>query len=214
MNFLGDIADDPDRSHIISQSELMLREGTSVSKGMNIRYDDRPSLFLMSVASHAEHLDPHTGLVVYDGHDATSAGKDRKKVDQPMYKEEGILSDNGKFFKEANAFKDGKREALEIQVYEWLDAGVWYDKGLFSLVDAQYVEEAGRKVFKFSLLPKGDLADLYGIERMIALPDKLAAWQASRGACSICGSELALHFIKDAEGCRLVCQTHTEKGSS
>lgn len=206
--FLGDISENPDRSHVVSHGEMALREGYSPSKGMNIRSDGRPSLFLMSVAAHPQYWDSASGVMIYDGHDATNAGKNRKKIDQPMYKEEGILSDNGRFFKAAESFKAGSREVLEIQVYEWLDSGVWFDKGLFLLVGAQYLEEGGRNVFKFHLKPVGDLATPYGIERMIPLQEKLDAWRESRGACAICGTGLALRFVRTAAGARFACFRH------
>ena len=209
MSLLGDTTSDPYVSHIISHSEMARREGNNSQKGMNIRYDDRPSVFLMSTASHTENSDAARGLLIYSGHDSTSAGAKKKQVDQPMYKEEGVLSDNGKFYKEAMAFKDGARDALEIQVYEWLDAGVWYDKGFFELFDATYLEEGGRKVFQFFLKPTGDLTDTYGIERMISNVDKQDAYERNHGACALCGATLGLHCISSLSGCQLLCSVHT-----
>ena len=213
MNFLGDIGNNPYVSHIISHNEMARREGMNSQKGMNIRYDGRPSVFLMSTASHAEVWDQVHNLLIYDGHDATTAGAAKKTIDQPMYKEEGILSDNGKFYKEALAFKDGKREVMHIQVYDWLDSGVWYDKGLFDLVDATYLDEGGRKVFKFFLKPIGDLTDKYGIERMIPLKEKQEIYERNHGACALCGATLGLHFARVPSGYQLFCAIHSSSAT-
>lgn len=213
MSLLGDIGDETERSHILSHSEMARREGNNSQKGMNTRYDSKPSVFLMSTASHTESWDTERGLLIYSGHDATSAGAAKKRVDQPMYKEEGILSDNGKFYKEAMAFKDGTRDAMHIQVYEWIDAGVWYDKGLFELVDATYLDDGARKAFKFFLKPIGDLADSYGIERMITGADKEAAWQHTQGACMLCGATIGLSFARTPSGYQLFCTTHASSAT-
>ena len=209
MSLLGDIGNDSYTSHILSHNEMARREGMNSQKGMNIRYDGRPSVFLISTASHAEAWEAQRNLLIYDGHDATTAGAAKWSIDQPMYKEEGILSDNGKFYKEAMAAKDGKREVMQIQVYEWLAAGVWYDKGLFELVDATYLDQDGRKVFKFFLKPIGDLTDTYGIERMISNLDKQDAYERNNGACALCGATLGLRFISSLSGCQLLCSVHT-----
>ena len=202
---------------------------------MNYRADgNRLSVFLMSSRPNAPYKDQWLAdqqLLVYEGHDASANGADRKKIDQPMHRDSGRLSDNGKFYKEAEAYKDGKRPSpLQIQVYEKLDSGVWFDKGVFNLVEAKVVEEDGRRVFKFYLHPTDvvhSVTDLeeYKHERMIPTSVKVEVWRRDHGKCRECGATTGLHYdhilpyskggrSDDSRNVQLLCARHNlQKGA-
>lgn len=192
-------------SPIISYHELALRERQSLQKGMNFRTDGRLSVFLMSTRKNApykDEWDEEKQVLIYEGHDISADGRDPKKVDQPMYRESGRFSDNGKFYNEAEAYKENRREhPLQIQVYEKLDVGVWFDKGIFDLVDAKIVEQDGRKVFKFHLNPTDEIRTLsdvhkaeYKHERLIPTSVKVEVWKRDHGKCVDCGADTGLHY--------------------
>ncbi len=194
---------DQEQSAIISYLELSMRERQQLQKGMNFRTDGRLSVFLMSLRRNAPYKDQwleDKQVLIYEGHDAKTDQKTKKVIDQPMYRESGRLSDNGKFYNEAIAFKEGKRNGpLQIQVYEKLDTGVWFDKGIFDLVDADYVSDGERKVFKFLLHPTDvvhSVADLleYKHERMIPTSVKVEVWKRDKGQCRKCGEATGLHY--------------------
>mgnify|MGYP001599280421 CR=1 FL=1 len=108
-------------SPIISYTDLIVRERQNLQRGMNFRTTgNKMSVFLMSVRPNAPYKDQwleEQQLLIYEGHDASAKGGNRKQIDQPMFRESGRLSDNGKFFNEAVAYKEGKRpKPLQIQV--------------------------------------------------------------------------------------------------
>ncbi|MDO8514789.1 MAG: HNH endonuclease signature motif containing protein [bacterium] len=206
-----------------------------MQKGMNFRNDDtRLSVFLMSArrnAPYKDEWDEEKQLLIYEGHDLSAKGANKKSVDQPMTRDSGRLSDNGKFYKEAIDFKGGVREfPLQIQVYEKLDIGVWFDKGIFNLIDARYIDEDGRKVFKFYLTP-ADGARLviddsdYRHERMIPTSVKVEVWKRDKGICRECGANTGLHYdhilpyskggrSDDVRNVQILCARHNlQKGA-
>lgn len=191
-------------------------------------------MFLMSVRKNAPYKDqwlPEQQLLIYEGHDVSAKGKEKKLIDQPMYRSGSNPSDNGKFFNEAIAFKQGKRSApLQIQVYEKLDVGVWFDKGVFNLMDAEYIDESGRKVFKFYLHPTDVVRTLddpeeYKHERMIPTWVKVEVWKRDKGKCTICKKDTGLHYdhilpfskggrSEDPRNIQLLCARHNlQKGA-
>jgi len=194
-----------EKSAIIPYIEMSIREGQQLQKGMNFRTDGRLSVFLMSCRPNAPYKDqwlPEKQLLIYEGHDASVGTKDPKKVDQPMRRDSGRLSDNGKFYDEAIAYKEKKRtDPLQIQVYEKLDTGVWFDKGVFDLVNATHAEEGKRKVFKFYLHPTNIVNSItdeqeYKHERMIPTSVKVEVWKRDKGVCQKigCGANTGLHY--------------------
>lgn len=220
-NFLGNVDAPLRASPIISTNELLAREGVNLQKGMNFRDDSVAlSVFLVLPPREGEYKDKwheETQVYVYEGHDSTTV-ESGKSLDQLMMYESGRLTDNGKFYKAANAFKDGVRaESLQIQVYEKLDPGVWFDKGIFNLVDAKHVAEEGRKVFKFHLTPADSVLDPadrdpHRGERMIPAAAKVEVWKRDNGRCAECGEESGLRFVADggddAAHVRLLCVGH------
>lgn len=217
-----------EKSAIISYFELTMRERQQLQKGMNFRTDGRLSVFLMSLRKNAPYKDQwleDKQVLIYEGHDAKTEQKTKKAIDQPMFRDSGKLSDNGKFYTEAIAYKEGKRnDPLQIQVYEKLDTGVWFDKGVFNLVDAEYVSEHGRRVFKFFLHPTDIVKSVtdvseYKHERMIPTSVKVDVWKRDKGQCRLCGEATGLHYdhilpfskggrSDDARNIQILCARH------
>ena len=229
-NFLGEVREAP-VSHrstsILSSNELMAREGIPLQKGMNFRKDlprqaggEKPSVFLVLPSHEGEYKDewrPETQMYIYRGHDSTTIEAGGKSQDQLLMYGSDKLTENGKFYKAANEYKDGLRVApLQIQVYEKLDPGVWYDKDIFDLVGARSVIEDERKIFKFDLRPHGLKGRTFKSadfdERMMPVTEKIAIWQRDNGRCSECGTEKGLRFVSDTKAglpnIRLLCATH------
>ena len=209
-NFLGDVGTSRRGSYIISAAELIAREGVNLQKGMTYR-DTGPLLSVFLVlpreSCFRDEWDEENRHYIYEGHDSTTA-ESGKAADQLMMYESGRVSDNGKFYKAAHAFIDGiRKEPMRVQVYEKLGAGVWFDKGIFELIDARRVDEGGRKVFKFHLFPIGAAEQ---DERMMPAAAKEEAWRHCGGRCSECGSEMGLHFAgQSGDGeVRLLCAAH------
>lgn len=191
------------KSPIISYLELSQKEQQSLQRGMNFRTDGRPSVFLMSTKKNAPYRDEWSGkTLIYEGHDASltmANGENKKKIDQPMNLPSGRLTENGKFFKAAEKYKKNLSEPLLIQVYEKLDSGVWFDKGIFKLIDAKYIQEKFRKVFKFHLEPSNNVRifdeDIdYKHERLIPTWVKVEVWRRDKGRCTTCGASDGLHY--------------------
>jgi hypothetical protein len=183
---------------IVSHAEVLMREQQGLQKNMNYRDDGRPSVFLISDKGdeHTDEWHEDEQLFIVEGHDASTKGAKKKVADQELVHESGHLSDNGKFYREANKFKDGvRKDAMQIQVYERLDAGVWYDKGIFDLIDAQRHMKDKRRTFKFVLAPAyGGADEVYARERMVPARVKCAVWERDQGRCVICGSDTNLYF--------------------
>lgn len=226
-NFLGDVSDV--WRGIISGNELIAREGVNLQKGMNYRKEPLLSVFLV-LPSHdggspigirpREYRDEwheDQQLYIYEGHDSTTV-EGGKQQDQIAMYPDGRLSDNGKFYKAAHAFKDGiRKEPIHIQVYEKLEPGVWYDKGIFNLVDAVHVTDRERKIFKFHLRPADAELDpmqwdRYRAERLLSAATKARAWEKARGRCEVCGSESGLHFIGMPSQVHVCCSLHQDLG--
>lgn len=203
-NFLGDISVPQRSTNILSANELIEREGMKLEKSMNFRdKGELLSVFLVLPKEGGEYKDEwdaKTETYVFEGHDSTTVDTGGKSLDQLLMYGGDKLTSNGKFFKEANAFKDGVRsDALQVQIYEKLDPGVWFDKGIFDLVDAAGVKEDGRKVFKFHLKPadreRTDRDDTHRAERMLPAAAKAQAWEKSRGCCAKCNLQSGLRFV-------------------
>ncbi len=214
-NFLGNVGVPSGRSAIISTSELMTREGIEPQRGMNFRDEkDHLSVFLVLSRENGfkDAWDEKAGVYSYEGHDSTLMSG--KSANQLMAYESGLLTENGKFFKAARAFKDGMRkEPLQVQVYEKLDAGVWYDKGIFNLVDARHAPEGGRKVFTFYLtLADAEFYtadDVDRVERMLPASTKVEVWRKDGGRCRECAVEQGLRFVSvSGAGLQLRCDMH------
>ncbi len=199
-NLLGEVYEPVRASSLISGSELIEREGVDLQKGMNFRDGgDLISVFL--VLQHdgvfKDAWDERMSFYSFRGHDSTTgAGREHDQI--AMY-ESGRLSDNGKFLKAARAFSEGARTMpLQVQVYEKVSAGVWFDKGIFNLVDARQEKEDSRNVFTFLLRP-ANLARVEGnarhAERMMSATEKAEIWERAHGRCEGCGTQTGLRFV-------------------
>ena len=213
-NFLGEVRMTIPPTSILSASQLMEREGLELHKSMNFRDKGAlVSVFLVLPREDGVYKDEwreSENVLVLEGHDSLGAEGGGKDADQILMYASGVVTENGKFFKVAEAFRDGARDsALEVQVYEKLDSGVWFDKGMFDLVGAERAKDEGRTVFKFHLQPWGEYkggANTLRAERMIPAGVKAEVWVREGGRCGECGSESALRFMSE-EGAdiRLLC---------
>jgi hypothetical protein len=105
---------------------------------MNFNIKKFYSIVLMSTLKNAPYVDKllDDGIIEYEGHDARKSTEyNKKEVDQPMANQNGVLTENGKFFQAADNFKSGKREPAKIKVYRKLRDGVWVDMGFYDLID-------------------------------------------------------------------------------
>lgn len=192
---------------IISHAQISLAEGQSLQRGMNYKVTPDYSVFLMSIRKNApykDEFDTKTNSIIYEGHDARKDyAKNPKEEDQPFFTPKGTLTENGKFFVEAEAYKLGSRkEPHVIKVYEKIKDGIWSYKGYFGLIDAKIVVDGNRKVFKFYLIPIKFTSIHKKIEelpfnRVIPTHVKLEVWQRDGGKCVKCKSNVNLHFDHD-----------------
>jgi hypothetical protein len=217
-NFLGDPGGAPPlRSAIISTGEMVAREGEMLTNGMNFRdHGQRLSVFLVLErdGEFYDAWDAKSQTYTFRGHDSTTV-EGGKEPDQLLMYPSGKPTENGLFYKAAKAFKDGIRtEPLQVQVYEKLEMGVWFDKGIFNLIDAHHVLENDRKVYEFYLSPAdADIDpeewDEARSERLIPARKKAIVWVRDHGRCVDCGSELDLHFERtDGKSITLKCGMH------
>jgi hypothetical protein len=157
-------------------------------------------------APYRDRLEDDGSTLVYEGHDVPKSAsvRDPKSVDQPERIPNGTLTQNGKFFEAALAFRRGTTRSPVVKVYEKIQEGIWSYNGLFNLVDAWRESSGGRMVFKFKLValagdepatvsvpPKG------GHRRIIPTPVKLEVWKRDGGKCVVCGAADELHFDHD-----------------
>jgi hypothetical protein len=191
---------------IISYVELVAAERINLQKGMNFKIKPDYSIFLMSVrrnAPYTDEWDESTNTLIYEGHDAYSNWvENSKEADQPLITPSGSLTENGKFFTAAQAYKMKLVEhPHKVKVYEKIQAGVWCYKGFFSLIDATIINNGVRNVFKFYLQP----VELKALNKEIVLPHtrliptqvKVEVWARDKGRCVKCGSIKNLHYDHD-----------------
>lgn len=213
---------------IISHAELTIAEGQSLQKGMNYKVTPEYSIFLMSIrkgAPYKDEIDKKTNSIIYEGHNSRKDHAENPRLtDQPYHTPKGSLTENGKFFVEAEAYKLGTRkEPHKVKVYEKIKANIWTYKGFFALVNAKSVFDGKRNVFKFYLKPINLKAfkktEEIPFNRLIPSEVKLEVWKRDGGKCVKCGSEFNLHFDHDlpfskggtsltAKNIRLLCMKH------
>ncbi len=218
-------------NEIISYFEACQREGGSLQKGMNFRRGKTYSVILMSVrpnAPYRDRVENDGSTLIYEGHDVprTPGITDPKTLDQPEYTYTHLLTENGKFHKAAQDFKQGLRDPELVKVYEKIKAGIWSYNGLFELVDAWREYDGKRQVFKFKLIAIEDiepgtfsLATTLPQRRIIPTAVKLEVWKRDGGKCVECGATTELHFDHiipyskggtsiTAENVQLLCARH------
>ena len=215
---------------IISYYELVGIEKQNLQRGMNYRCSKGHSVFLMSTRSNAPYDDEIAAdgrILIYEGHDSDKRySKNPKKDDQPRFLPSGKLTDNGKFEKAALDFKNNKRSAEIVRVYEKIKDGIWSFNGIFKLVDSYQKQVNGRSVFKFILQLtdekiKGleEAVELETDARLIPSEVKAQVWKRDKGKCVQCGSKEHLHFdhilpyskggtSRDVRNIQLLCARH------
>jgi hypothetical protein len=215
---------------IISYYELVGIEKQNLQRGMNYRCSKGHSVFLMSTRSNAPYDDEIAAdgrILIYEGHDSDKRySKNPKKDDQPRFLPSGKLTDNGKFEKAALDFKNNKRSAEIVRVYEKIKDGIWSFNGIFKLVDSYQKQVNGRSVFKFILQLtdekiKGleEAVELETDARLIPSEIKAQVWKRDKGKCVQCGSKEHLHFdhilpyskggtSRDVRNIQLLCARH------
>ena len=188
---------------VISYWGMCQEEGASLQRGMNYRLRGKHTVILMSVrknAPYADRVEENGRILIYEGHDVSRKKAPAPKlVDQQRYEENNKLTQNGLFFDAATEFKDGKRQAEMVKVYEKIRDGIWAYDGIFKLLDAWTDDSKGRKVFKFKLevTDKGDHTNVnvrIDHNRLIPKEVKLEVWKRDKGRCVNCGSVENLHF--------------------
>jgi len=215
---------------IISYYELVGIEKQNLQRGMNYRCSKGHSVFLMSTRSNAPYDDEIAAdgrILIYEGHDSDKRySKNPKKEDQPRFLPSGKLTDNGKFEKAALDFKNNKRSAEIVRVYEKIKDGIWSFNGIFKLMDSYQKQVNGRSVFKFILQLtdekiKGleEAVELEADARLIPSEVKTQVWKRDKGKCVQCGSKEHLHFdhilpyskggtSRDVRNIQLLCARH------
>ena len=215
---------------IISYYELVGIEKQNLQRGMNYRCSKGHSVLLMSTRSNAPYDDEIAAdgrILIYEGHDSDKRySKNPKKDDQPRFLPSGNLTDNGKFEKAALDFKNNKRSAEIVRVYEKIKDGIWSFNGIFKLVDSYQKQVNGRSVFKFILQLtdekiKGleEAVELETDARLIPSEVKAQVWKRDKGKCVQCGSKEHLHFdhilpyskggtSRDVRNIQLLCARH------
>jgi hypothetical protein len=219
------------RDEILSYHEMVGREGRSLQAGMNHHVRPGYSILLMSTRRNApynDRWDSDRGVLIYEGHDAKKepGGPDPKTIDQPLALPSGSPTANGKFYAAAKRAANGEASPESVRVYEKLDSGVWSDKGMFHLMDAEIVSSGGRAVVEFYLRPLPDSSEDEQVDltdlphtRLIPTSVKVEVWKRDRGRCVICGSTESLHYDHDlpfskggtsltAENVRILCAKH------
>ena len=215
---------------IISYYELVGIEKQNLQRGMNYRCSKGHSVLLMSTRSNAPYDDEIAAdgkILIYEGHDSDKRySKNPKKDDQLRFLPSGNLTDNGKFEKAALDFKNNKRSAEIVRVYEKIKDGIWSFNGIFKLVDSYQKQVNGRSVFKFILQLtdekiKGleEAVELETDARLIPSEVKAQVWKRDKGKCVQCGSKEHLHFdhilpyskggtSRDVRNIQLLCARH------
>ena len=192
-------------NEIISYMEMCVREKASLQRGMNYRLGGNYSVILMSTRKNAPYKDEiieDGTILIYEGHDIpkNAFNLQPKEVDQPEKSFAGTLTQNGKFHKAAQDYKNGLREAEIVKVYEKIRDGIWSYNGLFELVDSWTENDGKRFVFKFKMIAieeldlKSAAVEIHATRRIIPTEIKLEVWKRDEGKCVTCGATDELHF--------------------
>lgn len=187
---------------------MCLNEGHSLQRGMNFRIGQSGSIILMSVrrgAPYADRIEDGGKTLIYEGHDLPiNLSHSPKTEDQSLTLPSGLLTQNGKFFEAALAFKNSKKIPELVRVYEKIKDGIWVYNGIFELIDAWQEKSNNRNVFKFKLriidktvsARKKQAKQLKELlhNRIIPTSVKIEVWKRDSGKCVQCGATDNLHF--------------------
>src|SRR5436853_5975064 len=105
----------PMSDNVISYIDMCQREGASLQQGMNFGLGGDHSVILMSVrpnAPYKDRIEDDGSTLIYEGHDEprSPSNMQPKELDQPERTPNGALTQNGRFFKAAQAFKRDIRQ--------------------------------------------------------------------------------------------------------
>ncbi len=193
-------------NEVLSYLDMCSREKVSLQRGMNFGLGGDHSVILMSQrfnAPYEDRLEDDGSTLIYEGHDLPKSSHfpQPKEVDQPMLTPGRTLTQNGKFFEAAQAFREGRRPPERVRVYEKLRQGIWSYNGVFHLVDAWQESSGNRKVFRFKLVAvegEEDFSTPTSVNparrRVIPTHVKLEVWKRDQGQCVMCGATDDLHF--------------------
>ena len=139
--------------------------------------------------------------IVYEGHDVPRSKDlwDTKKLDQKLL-HKSWYTQNWNFFNAAHDFKEWKRLAEVIKVYEKIKSWIRVYNWKFSLLDARADDSSGRIVYKYKLkiIEQNSTISIekYKLDhnRMIPSKIKFAVRKRDWGKCVTCWSNKNLHF--------------------
>ncbi len=180
----------------------------SLQTGMHFGINRGYSVLLMSRRLNAPYQDQILDdgqTLEYEGHDVgrTSSKANPKRENQPRSLNSGKPTQNGLFAEAVDKYKAGEGKPEIVRVYEKIIPGIWSDKGLFKLLDYQYVRSGSRKVFRFYLkaiadnLSKQEERLELPTKRLIPTDVKKEVWDRDQGRCVLCGETNNLHFDHD-----------------
>lgn len=190
---------------VISYIEMCSREGASLQRGMNFGLSPTHSVVLMSTRDGAPYDDAVLDdgrTLIYEGHDVPRSKHidDPKSMDQPLSTPSGSPTQNGRFYRAAEDYRNELRTPEPVRVYEKVRQGIWVYDGLFHLVDGWTEDSDGRSVCKFKLAMADHEVDEVDPDtevehtRVIPTPVKLKVWDRDGGRCVECGADDNLHF--------------------
>jgi len=198
--------DDVSPGDVLSHTEMCARENKNLQAGMHYRIAPTHSVLLMSTRKGAPYTDDvleDGQVLVYEGHDVprSEANPDPKTVDQPLFTPKGTPTQNGRFYRAAESFRNGESAVELVRVYEKVRPGIWVYNGVFRLADAWQESDGNRLVCKYRLeatddetpaseTSNGDLEHT----RVIPSTVKREVWMRDGGQCVECGSDENLHF--------------------
>ncbi len=193
-------------NEIISYQEMCHREGMSLQRGMNFNIRGvNYSVILMSIrknAPYSDSIEDNGTTLIYEGHDVPkSINPYPKLVDQVEFTPSGKLTENGKFNKAAQEFKNNSMPPKRVRVYEKIKSGIWSYNGTFNLIDSWIEDSDNRKVFKFKLIATDEnktsnTTHEITIEHTRLIPSsvKREVFKRDKGICVKCGTNENLHF--------------------
>jgi hypothetical protein len=207
--------------------EMCARESIYVQRGMYYRSSPDHSLLIISRKPQADYLDALAddgSILVYEGH---NEAKSRTNIlpqlkDQPKYLKSGRLTPNGLFDEAARQYREGRRPPEPVRIYRKIRGGLWFDMGLFYLVDSWREASGPRQVFRFKLRQFSDAGkNMDKNPESFSIPSKVktAVWNRDQGRCAVCGTTEDLHFdhiipvshggsSKTQKNIQLLCSKH------
>ena len=124
-----------------------------------------------------------------------------KLVDQPETTPNNTFTQNGKFHKAAQDYKEKKRQPERVRVYEKIRPGIWTYNGIFHLTNSWIENDGQRNVFMFRLeAVSGDedftkpISKDLKHRRIIPTWVKREVYKRDKGKCIQCGAEDNIHF--------------------